>query len=216
MAQAISYYGLLAIETLFNVFGLRLYEEPRHTIIDRVETVEIRRYDPRVAAAVEFLPGEAGRGEAFKLLFAYISGANTKADRIAMTAPVAVGENLAAKDQGAKDEEGGARERLAMTAPVLSSDSKLAFYLPAAYDLATAPTPLDARVKIEAVPAQTVAVLRFSGFGGIAWLRQRQLVSTLAPSKWRPVGEAFMLYYDAPFTLPFLRRNEAAVVVEAR
>ena len=28
-----------------------------------------------------------------------------------------------------------------------------------------------------------------------------------------PSGEPYTLYYDAPFTLPFLRRNEAAVVV---
>jgi len=35
-------------------------------------------------------------------------------------------------------------------------------------------------------------------------------------SKWQPIGEAYTLYYDAPFTLPFLRRNEAAVAVTKR
>lgn len=64
------------------------------------------------------------------------------------------------------------------------------------------------------VPAEKSTVLRFSGLGGDYKLRQSQLISKLSKSKWRPVGEAFMFYYDAPFTLPFLRRNEAAVVVE--
>jgi hypothetical protein len=69
-------------------------------------------------------------------------------------------------------------------------------------------------VKIVAVPAEKIAVLRFSGLGGDSRARQDQLVSRLARSKWRPLGEPFMLFYDAPFTLPFLRRNEAAVVVD--
>jgi hypothetical protein len=36
---------------------------------------------------------------------------------------------------------------------------------------------------------------------------------TLKDTKWRPSGEPYTLFYDAPFTLPFLRRNEAAVAV---
>jgi DNA gyrase inhibitor GyrI len=73
---------------------------------------------------------------------------------------------------------------------------------------------LDPRVRIVSVPSEKIAILRFSGYGGDYRQRQSELISTLAGSKWRPVGETFMLYYDAPFTLPFLRRNEAAVVVE--
>jgi len=202
--QAIPYYGVLAIESLFNVVGVRLYEEPRYAVVDRIDDVEIRRYVPRVAATVDFSTRFLDRGAAFKLLFDYIAGANAKADRIAMTAPVAVGP---------ADLVG---ERIAMTAPVWRSERQMAFFLPASYELSTAPTPRDARVKLEAVPAQTLAVLRFTGMGGVAWLRQRQLQSKLVRSKWKVAGEPFMFYYDAPFTVPFLRRNEAAVPVEAR
>ena len=203
MLHAIPYYGVLAVESLVGVFGLRLYEEPRYKVIDEKGSVEIRRYVPRVAAAVEFSSrGEADRGDAFRLLFAYIAGANSRSPeatgRIAMTAPVEVRDS----------------QLLAMTAPVQTSASRMRFFLPAEVDLETAPKPLDPRVKIVAVPAETIAVLRFSGLGGDYRQRQKQLISKLGRSKWRPVGAAFMLYYDAPFTLPFLRRNEAAVVVE--
>jgi hypothetical protein len=199
--QAIPYYGVLAVESLANVVGLRLYEEPRYTVIDRLDSVEIRRYVPRVAASVEISPmGVADRSDAFRLLFDYIAGANSRpADRIAMTAPVQL-----------------ASERVAMTAPVHSSDRQMMFFLPAEYALATAPLPRDPRVKIVEFPAQRIAVLRFTGLGGASWLRQRQMLSRLARSRWLAVGDAFMFYYDAPFTLPFLRRNEAAVVVEER
>jgi hypothetical protein len=201
--QAIPYYCLLAVESLVGVFGLRLYEEPRHTVVDHVGAVEIRQYESRVAAMVEFSgPGEAERSEAFRLLFAYIAGANSRSpdakDHIAMTAPVDVRNS----------------DRFAMTTPVQTSASRMRFFLPADYDLATAPSPTDSRVKIEAVPAEKLAVFRFTGLAAGASQRQKQLISALAGSKWRPVGEAFMLFYDAPFTLPFLRRNEAAVEVE--
>jgi hypothetical protein len=36
----------------------------------------------------------------------------------------------------------------------------------------------------------------------------------LAPTPWRPVADPVILFYDPLFTLPFLRRTEAAVRVE--
>jgi len=125
--QSISYYAALAVESLIGVFGIRLYEEARYDVIDRIgDRVEIRHYAPRLAAEVDLaVPGEAGRSEAFKLLFAYIAGANRASvsgnDRIAMTVPVEVSD----------------KERLAMTVPVQTSETngalKMRFFLPAKY-----------------------------------------------------------------------------------
>ena len=45
MWNSISYYGALALESVLGVFGVRLYEEPRYDVIQRVaDRVEIRRY----------------------------------------------------------------------------------------------------------------------------------------------------------------------------
>jgi hypothetical protein len=70
--QSTSYYAALAVESLIGVFGIRLYEEARYDVIDRIgDRVEVRHYAPRLAAEVDLaVPGEAGRSEAFKLLFA--------------------------------------------------------------------------------------------------------------------------------------------------
>ena len=78
MWQSISYFAALAVESLIGVFGIRLYEEARYDVIDRIgDRVEIRRYGPRLVAEVDLaVAGEAGRSEAFRLLFAYIAGAN--------------------------------------------------------------------------------------------------------------------------------------------
>jgi hypothetical protein len=208
MWQSIYYYTALGFEALIGVFGIRLYEEPRYALIDHVgDRIEIRRYAPRVAAQVE-LPtvGEAGRNQAFRLLFSYIAGANRAAapadSKIAMTAPVEVREP----------------ERIAMITPVQTQDAGgvlMRFFLPARFTRETAPEPTDPSVHILTVPEETIAVLRFSGSGDDIMERQAALVAGLAGSQWEPVGGAYALFYDAPFTLPFLRRNEAAVVVTA-
>lgn len=207
MWQSIAYYGVLLVESVLGVFGIRIYEEPRYDVINRIgDRVEIRRYGPRLAAEVDLaVAGEAGRSEAFKLLFAYIAGANRASvsgnDRIAMTVPVEV----------------SGKERLAMTAPVQTSETngklKMRFFLPAKYNLENAPKPLNPRVRLVTTSNETIAILRFSGSGHDFAERQTELMARLVGLKWRPSGEPYTLNYDAPFTLPFLRRNEAAVAV---
>ena len=207
MWQVISYYGALAIQSLVGVVGIRLYEEPRFDIVGSLKSgIEIRRYDPRLAVEVEIAQvGDAGRDEAFRLLFAYIAGANRTSalanERVAMTVPVEVRVG----------------ERIAMTVPVQVIDPGAAgamrFYLPAKFTRDTAPAPTDARVRLVATPIETIAVLRYSGSGADGPQRCRELVAGLPGSPWQPVGEPYTLSYDAPFTLPFARRNEAAVRV---
>ena len=211
MWRAISYYSALVFESFFGLFGVRLYEEPRYEVIARVaDRVEIRRYGPRVAAETQSaIVGEAGSNEAFKLLFAYIAGANQASasgdGKIAMTAPVEVRKNTL----------------IAMTVPVQNAQQNggmvMRFYLPEKFSRDRAPEPADARVKIVAAPAETVAIMRFSGSGKDFAAQQNELLEILRASGWRPSGAPYTLYYDAPFTPPFLRRNEAAVaVVEKR
>ena len=43
---------------------------------------------------------------------------------------------------------------------------------------------------------------------------EQALDAALAGSSWRASGEAVTWYYDPPWTLPFLRRNEVARPVE--
>jgi hypothetical protein len=68
------------------------------------------------------------------------------------------------------------------------------------------------------VPGEELAVLRFSGSTGAAAVaaREAELARVLEGSPWRAAGEPVALFYDPPWTLPFLRRNEVAVRVEPR
>lgn len=207
MWQSIAYYGALIVKSALGVFGIRLYEEPRYDVVDRIgDRVEIRRYAPRLAAEVDLASaGDAGRNEAFQLLFAYIAGANRASAAgqgpIAMTTPVEVSGN----------------ELVAMTVPVETSDNAatghMRFFLPVKYTLDTAPKPVDPRVRLVTVSEQTIAALRFSGSTSGIVERKAELMGKLENAAWRPDGEPHALFYDAPFTISSLRRNEAAVAV---
>lgn len=183
-----------------SVVGARSAPEPAWEAAGRIgETVEIRRYAPRSAAEVS---DAGGRDGAFGLLFRYISGANRGGAKIAMTAPVATDEP----------------ERLAMTAPVATQGMAMRFFLPEGVTAETAPVPTDPRVRIVELPAQDMAVLRFSGLRTDAAVagRTAELMAALEGSPWRATGPAEAWFYDPPWTLPPFRRNEIAAPVERR
>ena len=63
-----------------SAFGIRSgTEEPRHSTVERLGDVEIRRYAPRLAAETS-VPGDAyhARGEGFRRLAGYIFGGNER------------------------------------------------------------------------------------------------------------------------------------------
>jgi hypothetical protein len=197
-----------------SVVGIRSgTEEPAYEVVVRLDRggVEIRRYGPRLAAetTVEGTGDDwNARSAAFGRLAGLIFGDNHQPQaKIAMTAPVQVAS---------------ASGKIAMTAPVATGTGPggltMRFFMPASYRKETLPKPKDPRVGIVEVPGEDLAVLRFSGFTGAAAVaaRKDELARALEGSPWIAVGEPVALFYDPPWTLPFLRRNEVAVRVEPR
>lgn len=181
-------------------------EEPAFEILGNEAGLEIRRYGPRLAAETTVEADEMGaRSQGFSRLAGYIFGGNAGSARIAMTAPVAQ------QAQGA---------RIAMTAPVAQAVTGeghvIRFFLPAA--LRDPPAPNDPRVRIVEVAGETVAVFRFTGSidpGSVAAARAR-LLAALPRTGWVAAGEPVTWFYDPPWTIPALRRNEIAIPVEPR
>ena len=191
-----------------SVVGIRSgTEEPAFAVVDRLGEVEIRRYAPRIAAETE-APGteEASRNEGFRRLAGYIFGGNSRRDRISMTAPVAQAPG----------------ERIAMTAPGAQQGGdgawRIRFFMPARFTMETLPVPNDPRVALVTVPEETLAVLRFAGVPRPAAVAERgeALAAALEGSAWAPAGPVQGWFYDPPWTVPALRRNEVAVPVARR
>ena len=185
---------------------MSLVEQPAYTVVRSFEDVEVRDYPPMIVAEVE-VSGE--RKEAinagFRQIADYIFGNNSPARKIPMTAPVT--------------QQAG--EKVAMTAPVSQQAAggiwKVRFVMPSGYTLETLPTPNNAAVKLIAVPAERFAAIRFSGLAGgetIARYKQR-LFDRLAEQALKSEGEAVTAFYNPPWTLPFLRRNEILVKIRS-
>ncbi len=187
-----------------SVVGIRETEEPAFTVIGHTGPAELRQYGPRVAAETTVAADEIGaRSAGFRRLAGYIFGGNTSKAKIAMTAPVAQSS-----------------ETIAMTAPVATAKAPggawtIRFFMPVGSTLDTLPTPNDSAVKLVPVPGETVAALRFTGSTSPESVREQQdaLLKALSGSGWTPTGTVIAWFYDPPWTLPFLRRNEAVVTI---
>jgi hypothetical protein len=194
-------------------------EMPRYESVEREGRFEIRQYAPYVVAetTVEGEYDEAAR-QAFRRLAAYIFGANSGQNKIAMTAPVA---SESTEDDG---------QRIAMTAPVESVQSenvepgldrkakwKTSFMMPSQFSMETLPKPNDDRVVFAERPARTVGVIVFNGFVTDAVVAQRldELKTWLQARGQQWTGPYTLARYNDPFTLPWNRRNELQIRVES-
>ena len=197
-----------------SVFGIRTgTPEPKFSVISHLGPVEIRQYAPRIAAETTLdTSAETARYQGFRRLAAYIFGANHSAAKIAMTAPVA---------QSATNVNNLAQSatKIAMTAPVAQSRSPqgwtIRFFMPAGDTLETLPIPNNPEIHLVSVPAADYAVLRFTGSRSPRAIAAKQaiLLRSLVNSPWQPTGTPTAWFYDPPWTLPFLRRNEVAIEV---
>ena len=212
MLKALVALGAALSTAACSTVGIRSgTEEPAYQQIAQVGDLEIRRYGDRIAAQT-VVSGDSGeaRNEGFQKLAGYIFGGNSERMSISMTAPVAQ-----------SDARGGESQTIAMTAPVAQTPSgtdrwTVQFFMPSAYTMEELPIPRDPAVELVVVPAETYAVLKFSGVGSVSAIESRKadLMSGLEGSGWTPQGEPVAWFYDPPWTLPALRRNEVAVRVE--
>ena len=202
-----------------SVVGIRTAEELKYTVLEEDEAFEIRKYAPYLSAEAS-TTGEAKEVQSplFRILAGYIFGKNTTEESISMTAPVVLNPEEPAPVENSKSED------IAMTAPVIMEESaqgtwKMAFSMPAEYTMSTIPKPLDDRISLIEVPSRTLAVIQYSGSFNDLEERasmEKALVEWIARNPgYQAMGEPFYAGYDPPFTLPFLRRNEVLIEVEA-
>ncbi len=181
------------LKTIPEFFGVRVNEEPAYQVIEKHGDVEIRHYEAQVMASVTVVNEDfdAFREHAFKRLAYYIFGGNFEKEKMAMTAPVL-------------QEKSG---RHAWT---------MSFILPKGLDLSNLPQPLDEGVRVEARPAQHVAVLRYGGNNSLAKMKEHESLLEgwlQGQSAWIAMGDIYCAQDEAPFVLPIAKRNEVQIHV---
>lgn len=188
-------------------------EEPKYTVLKSYGDIEIRQYEPKIVAeTVVKAERSKANNDAFGILAGYIFGQNLsvtqsqKNEKIAMTAPVM---------------QQATGEAIAMTTPVTQTGEQntntwaVQFFMPSAYSLATLPKPKDDRINLKELPGSTVAAIRFSGNAGDKQLREQEakLRDFLNQQRIEAKGTVTYAFYDSPFTLPMLKRNEVMIEI---
>lgn len=169
-------------------------EQAQYSIETSFDDFEVRQYAPTVRA--ETTVRGAGWGDAlrqgFECLAGYAFGNNRGQVEVSMIAPV-----------------------LATVGQSDASDRVVSFIMPARYGLSDLPAPNDARVQLRVAPGRRVASLRFRGshVGELPARKRAELLDRVRRADLTPVGEVLFAGYDAPSTLPLLRRNEVLVEV---
>ncbi len=184
-------------------------ESPKYTVVYKDELVEYRQYEPYIVAET-FVENSssyrAASNEGFMRLFRYITGGNSSQLDIDMTAPV---------------QQTAANEEIAMTAPVQRVETpegwSVAFMLPTKFTIDTAPLPTDERIVLRPIPGQLMAVIRYYGrwTEGNYEKHKEQLLRGIESASVEPLGLVESAAYDAPYVLPFLRRNEVMIEVKS-
>ena len=114
---------------------------------------------------------------------------------------------------------------MAMTMPVEISSGgvgvapSMAFVLPEEFASQPPPPLADSAVTLERVPQRLVAVLPFAGIvtdAEVARQRVALLAALQADTQVAPLDDmaVSVLQYNAPYTVPWRRRNEVALVVQ--
>lgn len=193
--------GLLAASVAAAPNGqlYRGHETPQYRVLLQDGPVEIRDYDPYLSAEVTVdgsRSGAANRG--FRILAGYIFGGNDEDRKVAMTSPVTQHP----------------METGAASAP--GTPWTIRFMMPRQYDADSLPDPDDPAVRIVTTPGDRLAVIRFSGRWTDEALRSHasELRNWAETQDVTLVGPPRYYFYDAPFTLPFNRRNEVAFRVQ--
>ena len=180
---------------------------PKYEVLAQLDKqIELRLYAPRVVAQVEVTGNERNSlNEGFRILAGYIFGRNKKHDKLAMTAPV-----LAEPEKPPPEP--------VFTQSTLSDRMTMSFFMPAEYSLTQLPEPQDNRIKLKELPAQRFAAIRFSGSWNPGEFKRQatRLAICMQKNNLQIAGDPVNAYYNPPFTLPFLRRNEVLLPLSAQ
>jgi len=190
--------GVLAGPVISNV------EKPDYKVIQSEQNIEIRQYKPNIIAEVE-VEGkrEDAIGDGFSLIADYIFGNNKVKLDIAMTAPVQQQES----------------KKIAMTAPVQQQSNgeswQISFVMPSEYTMESLPEPNNDRVRLKEILTKKFVVIEFSGTSSNENINEHEnkLMNYIAANKLKIIGSPKYAFYNAPLTLPFMRRNEVMIEI---
>jgi len=160
------------------------YETPDYRVVSAEGAFEIRDY-PALTVVSAPMP-HRGQDGAFMKLFRFIEGRNDRAEKIAMTTPVLMSG---------------------------TESGTMSFVVPKGVAEHGVPTPSNPELTVTTKPAARFGVYRYSGSTkpAAAEAAAKKLLAWISSRGFKAEGSTIFAYYDPPWTLWFLRRNEVLV-----
>jgi hypothetical protein len=162
------------------------YETAEYKVIKTISNeIEIREYKDLVLATISTNEAESTNNNNFRTLFKFISGDNAKEQEIKMTTPV-FQQNI-------------------------HNQKSMSFVMPSDFNKDNLPKPKNKNIKIEFFTNIKLIAIKFSGRSTDDNFNKYQKIlegeiqkNNIAADLKNPINA----YYNSPWTLPFLKRNE--------
>ena len=174
---------IIALIFTMNLFN---YETQKYSVILNDDDFEIRYYEPAIKASVT---SDENSNNNFYKLFQFISGNNSKNEKIEMTTPVYM---------KGEDEK-----------------NKMEFVMPSKFNMDNISTPNDTSISIYETQAKYFACIRYGGYSNSSKFQEHSeiLLKKLRDMDIKMIGDIFYVSYNSPYKV-FNRRNEAMVEIE--
>lgn len=182
-------------------------EQQNYSVVGQHDGFELRRYPACIVASIEVSSSfERAGNSGFMALVSYITGNNHSRSKMAMTAPVIQETGI------------GIVQEFPVLEQAHGDQHIISFVMPHGWTMDTLPDPNDQRVVLREVPAELVAVDRFSGRWSKASYNARleALERRINRAGFDIAGVARFARFDPPWTPWFMRRNEIQIPVRAR
>jgi effector-binding domain-containing protein len=168
------------------IFSVNKYETQNYDLILSDENFEIRFYPSSLKAKVA--SGKSANGNFYKL-FQFISGNNSKGEKIEMTTPV-----------------------------YMKSDDNfntMEFVMPSSYDMESISKPNDKNIVVYESKAKYYACIRYGGYSNSSKFdtHSQKLIQKLSKLNITSIGDIFYVSYNSPYKV-FNRRNEVMVEIK--
>jgi hypothetical protein len=195
--KAIMRYIIYLTAFLFSITA-NSYETAEYKSLKKIGDFEARQYSPLVIATTSL--SEINRKYAvkkgFKILYKYITGLNSKSLAIAMTTPVVVKE--------------GDIPLVLGKSTVRTINWYVSFIMPKKHTLKTLPKPINKNIELLQFTGGKYLAVTFSGRNTKKNFDENnnKLKDFAKKNGYKVKGQPLQAFYNSPFTLPFLRRNE--------
>jgi len=162
------------------------YETQNYSTIISEDNFEIRFYESSIKAKV--ISDKSANGNFYKL-FQFISGNNSKKQKIAMTTPVYMKND--------------------------NNKNIMEFVMPSDYNLETISEPNDKDITIYKSEPKHYACIRYGGYSNSKKFNTHslKLINKLNEMSIKSIGDVFFVSYNSPYKV-FGRRNEVMVEIK--